>query len=209
MSFNGPRKAMQTVRNGDSPRKGLFASKLRSSVLLISIILLIGAPLPLRAQQLKASEADVKSAFLFNFGKYVTWPRDAGDRFSICILGSDPLGTSLDKTVSGEKIASKPAEVRRIHDARDASACNVVFVSSSEAPRLESILGELAKHPVLTVSDMARFTERGGMIEFVNEGNRVRFQVNLGAAQTVGLVLSSELLKVAKSVKRDDTRGAM
>jgi hypothetical protein len=178
-------------------------------MLLVFILLLIGTSLPLRAQQIKASEADVKSAFLFNFGKYVTWPRDSGDRFSICILGSDSLGSSLDKTVSGEKIASKPAEVRRIRDARDSSGCNVVFVSSSEASHLESVLAELAKYPVLTVSDLAQFTERGGMIQFVNEGNRIRFQVNLSAAQTAGLVLSSELLKVAKSVKRDDTRGAM
>jgi hypothetical protein len=200
---------MKVAQRDDSPCKRLSVSKFGLSVLLISIFLLIGAPLPVRAQQLKVSEADVKSAFLFNFGKYVTWPRDSGDRFSICILGSDSLGTSLDKTVSGEKIASKPAEVRRIRDARDGSGCNVVFVSSSETSHLGAILAELSKHPVLTVSDLPQFTERGGMIEFVNEGNRIRFQVNLGAAQTVGLVLSSELLKVAKSVKRDDTRGAM
>jgi hypothetical protein len=55
----------------------------------------------------------------------------------------------------------------------------------------------------LTVSDMSQFVKRGGMIQFVLEGKKVRFEVNLTATQHAGLTLSSELLKVATAVKRD------
>jgi len=67
---------------------------------------------------------------------------------------------------------------------------------------LKKILNELRKDPVLTVSDIPHFVQRGGMIRFVPEDNRVRFEVNLGAAQDAGLILSSELLKVAVNVER-------
>ena len=40
------------------------------------------------------------------------------------------------------------------------------------------------------------------MIQFILEGNKVRFQVALAATQNAGLVLSSELLKVAAAVKQ-------
>ena len=71
------------------------------------------------------------------------------------------------------------------------------------------MLPDLANAPVLLVSDMPGFVERGGMIQFVTEGNRVRFLVNLKAAQKAGLALSSELLKVAKSVQRDAEPGVL
>jgi hypothetical protein len=57
------------------------------------------------------------------------------------------------------------------------------------------------------VSDMPRFAERGGMIQFILEENRVRFQVNLAAAQNAGLVLSSQLLKLAALVRRSSSPG--
>jgi hypothetical protein len=64
------------------------------------------------------------------------------------------------------------------------------------------ILSAVSKLPVLTVSDMPEFIERGGMIQFVLVGGRVRFDVNLGSTENSGLGMSSELLKVAQRVKR-------
>lgn len=59
----------------------------------------------------------------------------------------------------------------------------------------------LAGAGVLTVSDMPKFTERGGMIQFVTAANRVRFEINLQSARQAGLMMSSELLRVASAVR--------
>lgn len=155
--------------------------------------------------ELQATEAQVKSAYLFNFGKYVSWPQSTQQDFPICILGQDPLGNALDAIVAGEKIGNKPVEIRRIRDVQQALSCSVVFVSLSEESRLSSTLDFLRSTPTLTVSDIPHFAERGGMIQFVVDGNRIRFIVNLAATQHVGLGLSSELLKVAKLVRRENT----
>jgi hypothetical protein len=48
---------------------------------------------------------------------------------------------------------------------------------------------------------MLQFCPQGSMIQLVLEGDRVRFEVNLTAAQRAGLNLSSELLKVATAVR--------
>jgi YfiR/HmsC-like len=45
------------------------------------------------------------------------------------------------------------------------------------------------------------------MIGFILDGNRVRFDVNLDSAQGAGLTLSSELLKVATSVRKVSRSG--
>jgi hypothetical protein len=155
------------------------------------------------AQSRRAEEAEVKAAYLYNFGKFVRWPGNAaGGEFTLCVLGRDPFGEALDRTIEGETIGGISLTSRRIRSVREASGCKVLFVSRSEEARESGVLETLGQAPVLTVSDIPGFIERGGMIEFVNEGSRIRFRINLQAAEAAGLTLSSELLRVATAVRR-------
>ena len=54
--------------------------------------------------------------------------------------------------------------------------------------------------PVLTVGDQNGFVQAGGMIGLRVEDSRVRFDVNLAAAQRAGLTLNSQMLKLAGQV---------
>lgn len=170
---------------------------------------LVGASC-LHAQQSNPTEYQVKAAYLYNFGKFVEWPAKvtaASDFFSICVLGEDPFGSTFDATIAGESINGKKVVVKRITKPQDAVSCRILFISSSEESRLKEILAALDDTSVLTVSDISRFTRRGGMIRFVMEANRVRFEVNLTTAEHAGLTLSSQLLKVAISVRRSSQAG--
>ncbi len=92
---------------------------------------------------------------------------------------------------------------KRISSPQESVSCQILFVGSTEGNRVGKIIDILDKQAVLTVSDMPEFSQRGGMIQFVLEGNRVRFEVNLAATQRAHLTLSSELLKVATTVRRN------
>ncbi len=161
------------------------------------------------AQARKSTEYEVKAAYLYNFGKFVRWPSASagGGGFLICVLGKNPFGTSLNATVRGESIDGKPLAVHYIESVGEASGCRILFISNSEAHRVEDILAEIEKRPVLTVSDIPDFANLGGHIEFVQIGEKIRFKVNLPAAEKSGLTLSSDLLKVAVSVKRNNHSG--
>ena len=113
------------------------------------------------------------------------------------VLGRDPFGPALDAAVTGETINRAPLTAKRIPTPQDAANCRVLFISSSQDGDLKSVLAALDKTAVLTVSDMPQFVKRGGMIQLVLDASRVRFAVNLAAAQRVGLTLSSQLLKLA------------
>jgi len=163
------------------------------------------------AQQPKPTEYQVKATYLYNFGRFVQWPPEASaftsDFFSICVLGQHPLSAILEAALAGETIDGKSVVARRISAPREASICRILFISASEDDQLQEILAAAGKAAVLTVSDMPRFTQRGGMIQFTREGNRIRFSVNLTNAEDGGLTLSSELLKVAISVRRNAQPG--
>jgi hypothetical protein len=158
-----------------------------------------------RAQVPAAPEYEVKAAYLYNFGKFVEWPasqRRTAKTFDICVLGMDPFGSALDRVVSGAVMAGKPVQARRLMTAADAPACHIVFIGTTDEREVSAVLGLLDGADVLTVSDSPQFVGRGGMIQFVRQGARVRFEVNLARAQDAGLVLSSELLRVATAVRK-------
>jgi hypothetical protein len=91
---------------------------------------------------------------------------------------------------------------KRISHPQDAVDCRIVFISASEAGQWKEILAALGTLSILTVSDMSQFARRGGIIQFLLDGNRVRFDINLVATERAGLKLSSQLLKLAVTVSR-------
>jgi hypothetical protein len=161
----------------------------------------------LHAQNPRPTDYEVKAAYLYNFGRFVEWPGEVaaaqGGSFTVCVLGQDPFGPSLDATLAGETIGGKTLVAKRISSAEESGDCRILFLSLTDDSRLNKIIADLDKKAVLTVSDMSQFVKRGGMIQFVLEGKKVRFEVNLTATQRAGLTLSSELLKVATAVKKD------
>jgi uncharacterized protein DUF4154 len=166
----------------------------------------------LHAQPVRPLDYEVKATYLFNFGRFTTWPHtgaaDEGRQFSVCVLGLDPFGPALDLTMAGETIAGKPIVARRITRPAEAAGCRILFVSGSEESQLPDILRAAGGAGALTVSDLPQFAARGGMIQFVSQGNRIRFEVNLTAVEQANLILSSELLKVATAVRRTGKPGA-
>jgi hypothetical protein len=180
-------------------------------VSIVLVMLFFVSPSNLPAQQSKASEFEVKAAYLYNFGRFVQWSQAAaaskGNSFPICVFGQDPFGTVLDTTLSGESIDGKAVVAKRVSKAQDALDCRVLYISASEDSRLKDILVGLDKAGVLTVSDIPQFSQRGGMIQFVVVANKIRFEVNLTSAQEAGLTLSSDLLKVAVAVRKSPQPG--
>ncbi len=164
---------------------------------------LIAAPAQAEPET-KPTQYEVEAAYLFDFGKFVAWPSAAQSDapFLICVLGQDPFGPVLDRTVAGESLRGRPVQDKRITRPQDATGCSILYISSSESGRLSKILSTIQEAPVLTVSDIPDFVQQGGMVQFVLRDGRVRFEVNLAPTQSNGLSMSSELLKVSVEVHR-------
>jgi hypothetical protein len=146
-----------------------------------------------------ANEYQVKAAFLFNFAKFVEWPPtafdDANTPYVIGVLGQDPFGSYLDETVRGELLNSRRLVVQRYRHPSEIKQCHVLFISRSESDHLDQIVSSLKYRKILTVTDAAG--DSAVMIRFVNEGNRIRFKIDVQAAKTASLIISSKLLRLA------------
>ena len=190
------RTPMRVLR-GSSPAVCLLA-RLGCALLC----LFVAFPMGVAVSAQPVSEYDVEAAYLYNFGKFVQWPDSAkkNPTFDICILGDDPFGGTLEKLIANDHVHGRPIRKRMISRSAEAAGCAIVYISDSEARNLHRILAHLAGGSELLVSNLPDFAQSGGMIQFVLEGDRVRFKVNLNSANQSHLVLSSELLKVAVDV---------
>lgn len=193
-------------RNADPRAARLMIRPLCSGTIRVAVLacLLSIAGLSLADPSPSPSEYEIKAAFLYNFTKFVEWPPavlpDASTAVVIGVLGDDPFSHALDETVADRSANGHPLVIRRLSDASDAKGCQIVFVSASEGGHIAGVVSSLAHHSVLTVSDVDSFAERGGMIQFVMQDNKVRLLINLDAAERTGLKISSQLLKLAQIV---------
>jgi hypothetical protein len=167
---------------------------------------------PAALNPLAGSEYDVEAAYLLNFGKFVQWPADVvrtETSFDICILGQDPFNGKLQNLVANERMDGKPIHDRSIVNTTEEEGCSIIYVAESEEAHLAKTVATFDRRGELLVSGLPHFLDNGGTIQFVIERHRVRFEVNLDSASKDGLILSSELLKVAVSVTGKPQSGAV
>jgi len=177
------------------------ARVLRRSILVLSCI--TGLFSQASAADEQSLEYQVKAAFVLNFTKFTEWPSSAfpavNSPFSICILGMDPFGGSLEQIIQGEAIGGHRMAIQRINRGSRPQGCQVLFAGQAEKDT-RMVLADLGAG-VLTIGEGDSFLQDGGMISFIIENRRTRFDINLKAAENAGLKLSSRLLSVARSVK--------
>jgi hypothetical protein len=142
------------------------------------------------------SAYDVKAALLYHCLEFSRWPSEVSSSRDpttiIGLLGKNPFRASFDcltgKTVSGRRLV-----VRQLSGIRQATRCQVVFISSSERNRTPLILQKLVGLPVLTVGETPGFAKQGGMISLLFEGKHVRIEANPVAAEQAGITLGAGL----------------
>lgn len=173
------------------------------AVLCIACLIALPAS-PARAQSDAPTEHQVKAAFLYNFAKFVEWPAESfptpASPLQLCVLGEDPFGPDLKDIVKGKVIGGHPVRVLNPENVEQSKNCHILFVSPSEKARTRQIVEGLRDKSVLMVGDHKGFAEQGGMVNFVLENDRVRFEINVKAAERARLKISSKLLNVAKLV---------
>ena len=149
------------------------------------------------------NQLTLKVTFIYNFAKFTEWPSTAFDNddaaLVIGVLGKNPFGNMLEE-LKGKTVKNRKVVVSQCNDITDASRVHLLFISSSMEEDVASVLNQLADSPVLTVSDINRFADKGGMIQMFPDGGMYRFNINLESANTSSITIRSDLLQLARKV---------
>lgn len=151
-----------------------------------------------------AKEQKVKAAYLYNFSRYFEWPAstfaNAQDPFVIGVLGSDPLGSQLDRLAAKKTVRKRKIEIRRFLSAEKLEECHVLFVtrSVSDEQFQKALTVANSKH-VLVVSERPPETRVGSSIQiFVDDVGKIGFEIDVEVVNARKLQVSAKLLKLAR-----------
>jgi hypothetical protein len=150
-------------------------------------------------------EYDIKAAFLINFARFTVWPDSAFSSptapLVLGIYGVDPFDRSTFDEIAKKPINGRRLEVRRIQSVSAIEGCHFLFINGVDDKTLSLVIDFLRNKPVLTVGESAGFQAAGGMIRFLVEAEKVRFEINLKQAARARLEVSSKLLALAKTIR--------
>ncbi|MBD9354772.1 YfiR family protein [Methylomonas albis] len=170
-------------------------------LVLAGFCLFLPGWLALQAESL--SEAQIKAAYLYNFAKFVEWPAEVlppGADILLCVVGNNVLDGEL-QALDGRKAGERTLRfVQHGHADPNLSSCHLLFFGSSEQQHFVVTLKALRDAPVLTLSDIEDFAEKGGGISLLFRDNKVVFEVNLEPIRNARLHLPGQLLNIAATV---------
>jgi hypothetical protein len=150
-------------------------------------------------------EYKVKAAFIYNFAKFVQWPdaATAGNRpIVIGVIGENPFNGELEKLANEPPINGRRIVVTAVATDAEARNVEVLYVPASEDAHLPALFGTLRGAPTLTVGETDKFAAAGGIIRLTRSGEKLRFEINMDAADAAALKVSAQLQKLATVVRR-------
>jgi len=192
---------MSLTRNTQHSAKESFAGRKRFWLLCHTALLLLLSTVAARAGE-ALSEAEVKAAFLYNFTKFVEWPKQTFSStnapIQFAVFGDEEFSAKLKTLLGDKKAHGRSFEVKSIFTPQEAKNFHIVFVAGPESRRAAQVLEATKKAPVLTIGESDQFLDAGGMINLFFEDAQLAFEVSPESAQKAGLEISSKLLRLAK-----------
>lgn len=193
---------VEVVSIGTQLATRLHRSRLICGVVATAILI---APLSSILHAQLQDERTVRAAFVFNLTKYVEWPASDGE-FTIGVVGDGSMGETLKKLLDGRKAGDRVIRVLLSPAQDELNSCSMLYFVQSPSKKIQTAMGRVRDKSVLTVGETESFVSDGGMVALVRNSGEVQIHVNLEAAQTAHLEISSQLLNLSKIVRKTGVR---
>jgi len=137
--------------------------------------------------------------FSYNFTKFFDWPpsEKQGD-FVMGVLGSRNLTLELEKVTTGKKNVTQPIVVKYFRNINEVEKCHVIFVDALKSGEISGIHTKTGTH-CLVITDSNTGINKGAAIQFVTEGNRLKYDFKSENASKYGLKFHSKVKEMARN----------
>ncbi len=163
-----------------------------------------------QARAQKYTEYELKSAFIYNFTKFVEWPNEKShesNTFKIGIIRNNTMKIVLNEMMKGKKINGRTVEIIYIKNISKIPDCQILFIDKVDNSELIKILEKTKNQPCLTIGNhLDFFCQQGGIINFTPKYYSYRFEINNQQAEWVNLKISSKLLILSKIISSNENK---
>lgn len=163
-------------------------------------------PIYSHCQSLVGPEYEVKMGFIYNFARFVTWPKevfsDSDDPLNFCFFSDHPAANVLFK-LNGQDVQNRKLTVRKIESEIIEGECHILFFGTEDETFIRRALATIRGKHILSIGEVDGFAQMGGVINFYNQNNRLRFEVNRDATKRENLKFSAQLLQAAQRIVKE------
>lgn len=158
----------------------------------------IGMMLVFSFTNVNAQKEKFHSLFIYNFSKYIKWPDDQQtDKFVIGVLGSSEMVKILEATAASKKVNGASIVVKQFKSPEEIKDCQILYVAQGESSRINEVVSSTANRSILIVTDKPGLAKKGGVINFIEQEGKIKFELNQQDAESRGLKVSSSLASLA------------
>jgi hypothetical protein len=175
---------------------------MRKLLAILAACLFFAGLLTSTAKAAGLTESEVKAAFIYNFIQFTTWPAgqlESARTLNVCLRPGSAVGLPL-ASMAGKVVHDVPLVIMSLSE-QSLALCHAIFVEEADIPLLKRLSAKEAQMPILTLADLPDEKVAEPMISLSLLGKKIVFDVNASLARRAGLVISSRVLKLARSVK--------
>ncbi len=159
---------------------------------------LLVLPLPAWASGISESEAALKTAFVYNFTQFITWPvAPANTPFRLCVLSAKRELREQFNRLNGKTANHRVIKLVFLHrdfTTTELQSCQLVFQPKPSPP----VLSKPLPRGVVLVAYNPKPNNPNVSISMQSSRARLlRFSINQAAVAVAGVKISSQLLKLA------------
>jgi hypothetical protein len=171
------------------------------TLLLTTVLCLSAGGVPSAA--FAATEDEVKAEVAFNILKFVRWPAASlspGQPLALCVAESSGTAKLLAH-YAGARVGDANLSFKLVNRHLDGlEECQAVFVAAGDPYALLRISAATQGKAILLLAEGDRALQQGAGIGISLAGNHVVIDVDLSSLNAAGLVVSSKLLRLARTV---------
>jgi hypothetical protein len=187
-------------------RNGLVPGHCMRKCIQFIICWLAFTPICSHCESLVGPEYEVKMGFIYNFARFVTWPKeafnDSDDTLNFCFFSDHPAAGVLFK-LNGQTVQNRKVTVRKIESDVIKGTCQILFFGTDDETFIRRALATIRGKHILSIGEVNGFAQMGGVINFFNQNNRLRFEINRDATKRENLKFSAQLLQAAQRIVKE------
>ncbi len=174
-------------------------------ILFIVITLVVFLSTLEKAYSQQYTEYEVKAGYIYNFAKFVTWPESCFSSNTspivIGVYGMDYFGEIIMRIIRDNMVGNRSFVVKYYNNPTQIQQCHILFIGGINKNELIDLIRVVRNKPILTVGNgIEGFCQIGGIINFLPQYSKKRFEINNTTAKNNEIIISSKLLSLAKII---------
>jgi len=147
-------------------------------------------------------EKNLQAAIVYQFTNFVKWPNKQSEKVVIAVADDVVFFEAIKTLLKNKNVDETQVEVQNVELEKiksESKKYHILVFEKGESKAIRGLLESFKTMPLLTVTFGEGLTAAGSMVNFFEENDHIRFEINMPLADAVGLKVDAQLLRLSRT----------